>query len=719
MNASLLKAITDPASVAIIGASDSATKLQSRPMRFLLQHGYGGNIYPVNPARSTVLGHPAFAAISDLPGAVDHAYILLNTDAAIEAVKACGIAGIKVVTVLADGFAEAGDAGRERQARLVAAAHEAGILLIGPNSTGLVDTRSGFSCTTNAAFATSTLKPGRLAVISQSGSLIGTVYSRGVARGLAFSTLVSVGNEAACGVGELGELLLDDPGTDGFLLFMETVRQPERLAAFARRAHRLGKPVVCYMIGRSSEGQALSVSHTGAMTGSAQAVSSFLKAHGIREVDNFETLLEAPIALIAAQQRPARRRSVTVVSTTGGGGAMVIDRLGERGVSIAGCSAAARATLSAQKIPLGHGKLVDVTLAGARYESMKEVVSTLIHDPETGVLVVAIGSSAQFQPEIAVKPIIDAAAQAAPGAAPVLAFPLPQADASLQLLTEAGIPAFRTLESCAETIAMVLDDAAPEPMLEHASANEPNPIKPLIDQTLANLGLSAADACVLNEVQAGAVFQALGIERPPQHTFSPPGTAADLGGLEFPVVAKLVSADLPHKSEVGALSMGLADAEKVTAAILQMQESVLLHVPNAAVKSVLVQSMQRGVAEILIGLTRDPLVGPVVTVGMGGTATEIYRDTTVRPAPVNPATATAMLQSLVGFPLLNGFRGRPIADLQAAAQAVVAVSQLAHHPAIAEAEINPLLVREKNQGAVLLDALIRLQPTETDKLPID
>ena len=228
--------------------------------------------------------------------------------------------------------------------------------------------------------------------------------------------------------------------------------------------------MVAYMIGKSQEGQALSVLHTGALTGSTEAADAFLRSLNIRRADQLETLLEAPGALVKVRLQPGRPRSATVITTTGGGGAMIVDQLSARGVVIAGASAATRAYFDKHNIPCGQGKLVDVTLAGARYEVMKRAVSTLIRDPDTGVLVVAIGSSAQFDPELAVKPIADAVAEASADAAPVLAFPLPHAPDSMRLLEAAGVPTFRTVESCAETLAMLMADAVsfdrPAPVLD-------------------------------------------------------------------------------------------------------------------------------------------------------------------------------------------------------------------------------------------------------------
>ncbi|SFH98244.1 acetate--CoA ligase family protein [Albimonas pacifica] len=692
--AELLRALTDPRAVAIVGASDRPGKLQARPMAFLRRHGFRGAVHPVNPRREEVAGVRACPSVGAIPGPVDHAYILLGAEDALAAVEDCARAGVRVVSLLADGFAEAGPEGRARQARLAALAAEAGMLLIGPNSTGVVSTRSGFSCTTNAAFRVDALRPGRLAALSQSGSLIGTLLSRGEARGRGFSHLISVGNEAGAGVGELGELLLDDPDTDGFLLFLETIRDREALAAFARAAHARGKPVVAYMIGRSEEGQALSVSHTGALTGSAQACAALLRSCGIRQAEQFETLLDAPPALARATLPEGRPRTVTVVSTTGGGGAMLIDQMAARGVAIAGAPPAARATLEAQAIPMGHGKLVDVTLAGTNYVTMKSVVSTLAADPETGLLLVCIGSSAQFQPELAVKPIVDAVAEAPPGAAPVIAFPLPEAPEGLAMLEAGGVPTFRSVEVCAEVASMLLTPCDPDPIPE---ASLPPRAAALLDR---------APAGVMDELDAGEVFAALGAPRPAQALFELELPIVD-PGLGWPVVAKLVSTELPHKSEAGAIRVGVPDLPALRAAAAEMRAAAEAHVPGLRLRGLLAQEMRSGLGEVLVGLSRDPLAGPVVTVGVGGVMTEIYRDVAICPAPVTAATAREMLAGVRGLAPLRGFRGLPPGDLEALARLVADVSRIVLHPRVEEAEINPVLV--SRDGVALLDALIRLR----------
>ena len=305
-----LRALTNPKAVALVGVSANIEKLAARPLLYLKNHGFNGKIYPVNPHREIVQGLRAYPSIAAIPDQIDHAFLLVGTDQVLDAFDACAAAGVTVVTVLADGFAEAGPTGNILQKQLEAAAQQAGILLIGPNSMGVVDTRSKFVCTANAAFKADSIKTGRIAVLSQSGSMIGALLSRGQERGMAFSTLVSLGNEAAVDIGAVGQILLEDTGTDSFILFLETVHNPDALAAFARKAASLGKPVVAYVNGQSVEGQALSVSHTGALTGRMTALRAFLKSIGIVQVTQFDALFEAP-AVLAKRSEIASRPEIS------------------------------------------------------------------------------------------------------------------------------------------------------------------------------------------------------------------------------------------------------------------------------------------------------------------------------------------------------------------------------------------------------------------------
>ena len=705
----LRQMLLEPKVVAFVGVSEDPGKLSARPWQFCCQHGFKGRLYIVNPLRKKVLGQTAYPSVSDIPAKVDHVYILLRADLVGLALDDCIAAGVKVVSILADGFAEVGEEGMARQANLVVKANAAGVMLIGPNSMGVVNINAGFVCTTNAAFKTERLKLGRLAVLSQSGSLIGALISRGQARNINFSKLISLGNEAQTCCGTLGSTLVDDTTIDGFLLFLETIRNPDKFALFASEAKRRGKPIVAYVLGKSQEGQSLSILHTGAMTGEADAISAFLAHHNIAEVDQFDALLEAPALLMKKEKFDGRPRCATVITTTGGGGAMVVDQLGIRGVKISGLSASSRRFFRDQNIPHGSGKLVDVTLAGAQYEIMKPAISQLIKDKETGLIIVAIGSSAQFNPELAVKPIIDAVREN-PDGAPVIAFPLPLASESITTLESANIPCFGGVESCANSVSLFLREAVECFGSALREKNKEMLIRRHLETVFSSLK-PAKDGGLLNEVDSNRVFRALGITGPRQ-LFVPIKNASSISNpsvfeeidLCYPLVAKLVSTDLPHKTDYGAVVLDIRDRTSLDAAAHKMLANVKKLAPDAKIEGFLIQEMVDGLGEAIVGLKHDNLVGPIVTVGVGGILAEIYRDMSIRPAPVSLPVARQMIAEVKGFAMLRGYRGKVKGDLEALAKLIVDLSSLSYVRRICGAEINPVLVCV--DGVQMLDAVI-------------
>jgi len=472
----LRKALFEPEAVAVIGASDEAGKIAARPVEFLMRHGFAGDIFPVNPRRDTVLGRKAYAGLDALPRKVDQAYIVLPTGLAMQAVEDCVRHRVKAVSILADGFAETGAQGLELQRKLIAMVQGTGTRVLGPNSLGLVRTWNGLSMTANAAFAHDKLNTGRCSVLSQSGSLIGTFVSRGRTRGIGFANLVSVGNEADLSIGEIGDCLIDDPKTDTFLLFLETIRHADKLAAFARRAAAAGKPVLAYKLGRSDIGAELAVSHTGALVGSDAAADALLRDLGISRVNVFETLFESP-PLLRARAPRAGKPTVTMLTTTGGGAAMVVDQLGTCGIGIGveGVGDQSRAALKDKGIVIKPGRIADLTLTGTRYDTVRTIMDELLVAPDTDIIVSVIGSSAEFFPQQTVAPIVDAVKAAKPGHAPVAVFLVPQAEQALKMLAEANIACFRTPEACADAIRAWAERrpprALPKPNLPPAAAD--------------------------------------------------------------------------------------------------------------------------------------------------------------------------------------------------------------------------------------------------------
>ncbi len=583
---------------------------------------------------------------SRVPDGIDHAFIMVqDVEQALEACR-----NVPVVTIYSNGFADAGREGMERQARLVLRARELGVRLLGPNSMGVINLPGRLALTVNAVLEIDAPPSGTTSLVSQSGTMLGTVLSRGAARGLGFSKLVSVGNEADLGVGELVELLVEDPETRVILLFLETVRDADRLAAAAREAHAAGKPVIAYKLGRSALGEALARSHTGALAGLDAALDAFFRDCGILRVDMLETLVE--IAPLVAGRRPpqlGRTPRVAVVTTTGGGAATVVDRLGVHGIETAA--------------PDSGSPIVDLTMT-ATAQQYTEVLDRLLDFAGCDAVLAAVGSSAQFHPQLAVEPILGAKR----AAKPLAVFLTPHAERSLVLLAERGIAAFRTPEACADAFAAYFSWRAPR---QREEAEVPYPLFDYPFELFAAVGIPVVE-------------QALA--RAPDFAHSIP----------YPVAVKVM--DVDHKTEAGGLALGIAGRVEFEARIRKFGKDRLL-----------VQKMESGLTEAIVGYRDDPVVGPIVLVGAGGTLAELYKDFVVELAPVSPDEAMRMIEKVKGFAVIRGYRNLPRGDVKALARAVSAISRLALIPGrpLLEAEINPLIVRR--EGVVAVDGLAVLK----------
>jgi acyl-CoA synthetase (NDP forming) len=692
---SLFDSVFQPRRLALIGASSDEKRTTSRPQRFLAKHGFPGEILPVNPSRAEIFGVKAYKDIDAIAGDIDHAYILLNGQQAVEALAACARRGVSVASILAGGFADGGAAGASMQQELERIVKETGIRLVGPNSIGTVSTDPPMALTANAAFAVDKLRTGSWALVSQSGSLIGALLSRADARGVGFSRLISVGNEVDLKVGEIADLLVDDPKTKAILLFMETLRDADRLAHAARRAHAAGKPVIVYKLGRSDIGQELAKSHTGAIAGSDATFDAFCRRHGIVRVSMFESLVDVPALLV---DRPAPKgKRVAVATTTGGGAAMVVDAMAMAGLDIADPPQALVDWLKPLGIAAGEGKLVDLTLAGAKPEIVAGTIERLLADPNNDAAIFVVGSSAQFNPELAVEPLLKFANAEKPFAVSLT----PSAEKSLGLLTAAGVPGFRHPESCAEGMAVCLLRQPPQDL--------PATVEPSRQAVDA---LEAGRVSGFDERRAADLFAQLGV--PMAKSVAVPDTkrivaaVTEMGG---PVVLKILSPDIAHKTEAGGVALGLPDGQVAAMAAREMEKRVKAYAPDAKLEGFLIQKMERGLAEVILGFRRDPLVGPTITVGLGGVLAEIYKDAATRLAPVDEREAAEMVASVKGLATVRGYRNMPKGDVAALARAIAAFSQLAHDKfaEVSEAEINPVLVKREGDGVVAVDGLVVLR----------
>ena len=561
MDISLSQALFQPRSIALIGATADPAKNNSRAQRLLAKTGYRGRVIPINPARPEIMGLPAFARVQDAPGPVDHAFIMVPAAAVPDAIAGCAAAGVRVATIFSAGFAEIGGEGAALQDRMVAIAREGGVRIIGPNCLGLFNVTDGVPLTVNAALEAEPLRPGWLSLISQSGSMMGALMTRIQSRGLGFSKLVSVGNECDLGVGELAEMLVEDPDTETLLLFIETFRDSERLARAARRAHALGKAVIALKLGRSETGRRLAASHTGAMLGTDDLSAAFFADHGIMRIDMLDTFTELP--RLVRGQRPPKGRRIASLTGTGGAAALVLDRLGAMGDDVIGPPADMRARLAAQGTPLPDAPLIDLPMGGTRGQ-YTAVLAELVASDHCDAVLAVLGSTARLRPE----QVDDNILSVDPRGKPVAVFVAPLAEAAMQKLDDAGVAGFRNPETCADALHAFLNWRAPRPV----------PPLPAGRIRSAAAILAAHGPGALDEAQSCAVFAELGIETSRSQVVRSAGELSDPAG---PLAIKLLSPDILHKTEAGFVRLNVVGRDAAAAVVTEFLVRAAAAFPQA------------------------------------------------------------------------------------------------------------------------------------------
>jgi len=688
-----LQRLLRPRSVAVIGASADPSKMTGRPVAYLQKHGFTGAIWPVNPRATEIGGLPCFADVASLPGAPDAAIVLLGPERAEAAVRDLAARGCAAAIVLASGYGEASPEGAARQAALKQAAGRMRIL--GPNTIGLVNLTDAITLSATGALEIGGLPRGRLSVISQSGGILGSLLSRAADRGIGLAKLIATGNEADLDSTDFLDALLDDPETDTVALYLEGLRRPQEFRAAARRAASLGKSIVVYKVGRSESGARSAASHTGALAGADRAYDALFRQCGVIRAESFNDLLDIPAAL--APGRRAQGRRVAVLTSTGGAGTLLADNLGLAGFSLPVPDAATDARLAAlldgDQTATGRNP-VDVTLAGLRPDLFRGAITALLESPEYDALVTVVGSSALARPDIVADAMLECQRTSEK---PILAYVSPHAPHIVRLLNQQGIAAFATPESCAAVLAAL----QPRPLPEEAA--------PAAPPSGAAERLATLPAGPLNEAESKALFAAFGVPVAREIAVTDAAGAAQaaqtLGGE---LVLKILARHIAHKSELGGVRVGLVP-EEVPAACAAMQARVAkAGLPPA--EGFLVQERVRGGIEMILGVHRDPQLGPMLLLGLGGVTAELFEDTALRPLPVTRPEVEAMLEDLRAAKLLRGFRGAPPADIPALVEAVLAFATMAMAAGerLQEAEINPLFVLPAGQGVRAADGLVVL-----------
>lgn len=691
-----------PRGIAIIGAQSDATRGGGQPLRALQAYGYADGIYPVHPRHDEVNGLPCYRSVVDIEGPCDVAVIAIPPSQAIEAVRDCGRQGVAFVVMYSGGFRGSGGDGCTLEGDLRAAAAEARVRIIGPNCLGVVNVTENVYASFGSLSREPKLRSGCVSLVSQSGGFGYSMVLRCLADGAGFRYLVSSGNELDVATPEIIDAYLDDPGTRVVIAYIEGVAEGRALMAAGRKALCLGKPILLWKAGNSEEGKRAAASHTGNMTGSYDIYRSALKQSGIIEVSGFEEISELVKAFSSA--RLPRGRRVALLSASGGAAAVFADCAASYELTMPHPS---METLDAlKKLDLNIGDSFNPMdcapgfLNDAGAQKFAAAVDLLLGDPEIDQLCMLLMTLLGKQALNGARAL---AAAAARHNKPILVFsavPRETASEAFDVLAQAGIPVLTSPPNVAKAAAALADFAAGR---QHASSTAET-------SATAQAIVLPESRGTLSERDSKALLASCGV-RVSRDVVLPPG--ADVSGLTLaaPFVVKVISPDIPHKTEVGGVRVGVPDLASLQIALEEVLAAVTLAVPHARIDGVMVSEMLTDGVETLIGVVNDPVFGPVVAFGLGGILTEVLKDVAYRVAPFDRHTARGMLSELRGRAIFEGVRGKPALDTDAIVDTLVAVSQLAWlaKDHVEEIDINPLIVRPRGHGAVAVDALVVLR----------
>ena len=709
-----LDSLFDPASIAVFGASLRANSVGATVWRNLSDGSYPGTLFAVNPRHAALGSHPVYASVADLPTAPDLAVICTPPDTVAGLIDALGRRGTRAAVVVTAGMDRA-----QKQAMLDSARQHL-LRILGPNCIGLLAPHKGV----NASFAHVNALPGELAFVSQSGALVTAMLDWARGRGIGFSHFVSLGEHADVDFGDMLDYLASDAKTRAILLYAESIESPRKFMSAARAAAR-NKPVIVVKAGRSPQGQLAAASHTGALAGSDLVFDAALSRAGMLRVNTLQELFLAAETL--SRFRSNTNDALTILTNGGGAGVMAADAAAFADVPLAPLSAASLAQLDAV-LPANWSRANPVDIIGdapvARYE---QALKILQQDPASGALLF-------IHAPTAIVPSADIATALAPLAAsdghqPARLMSCWLGDQAVaqarQTFQAAGIANYDTPEQAVRAFSMLLRYRHNQAELTQA----PPALLPAQQPDTARIRAAlqaalAAGRTMLTEPEAKAVLQACGIPVVPtlQVAADSAAAAAAAASVGFPVVLKILSDDISHKSDVGGVALGLHDEAAVRNAADRMLAQVRSARPDARLQGFTVQPMvqRRHAQELIVGSTIDPVFGPVILFGQGGTAVEVMADRAVALPPLNVPLARSLVARTRVARLLKGWRDTPAVDEAALHSALIAVSQLlAEVPEIAELDINPLIVNF--EGAVALDARIRInasRPAGADNFAI-
>ena len=685
-----LSRLLHPRAIAVIGASPDASKLAGRPMAYLRKFGFAGGVYPVNPKHAEINGVHCYGSVAELPDGVDLALTLLPANGVAKSLQDCGEAGIPFAISIAGGFSEAG--APLAQQRLTDICRSTGIRLIGPNCVGLLNPRHGVTATFSTVLKQRMPRPGSIALLTQSGALGNSLLQSFNDLDLGLATWVSTGNEADLGVLELVEHFIDDDAVKLVVLFVEGLKNGDRLLSLARRAHAAGKSIAVLRAGRSQQGRAASISHTGKLAGAWKVWRDVAQQAGLIEIDSLDDLLDLALAFdVAGDPAHDAAAGLGVLTISGGLGVLISDAAAACNLPLPSFSDATQVSLRSILPPqMAVANPVDTALFTDERDYAK-CADAVLADPAIGTLLLILTSLAHDYE--ALLPWIETLGQRAAGVGKHVAVSfLSSADQLAreprQRLMAAGVVVLPTAE---RVVAALCRRCAS--LRVHPSAHD----LPMVTNTSGELERSAI--AFLGRAQVPLVR-----ERVCQTVQEAQAFAASTG---YPVVLKVVSPDLPHKSEAGGVALDLAHAEALERAWESMLATVAERAPGARIEGYAVQPQISEGLELIVGCSVDPEIGRVVMIGAGGIWAELLDDVRFLGLPATDGEIRRTLQSLRVAPLFAGARGKSALDLEAA---VGVISRLARRfleeTWVTEVDLNPLLVRPLNGGAVALYFLV-------------
>jgi acetate---CoA ligase (ADP-forming) len=695
-----LHPIFRPRSIAVIGASRRPGAIGWQVVDNLLRYGYDGAVFPVNPHAAAIHSIPAYASVGAIPGPIDLGIIAVPKEHVLEVVDECGVKGIPGIVVITAGFREVGGAGIERERQLVERVRRYRMRLIGPNCMGVVNTEAGVAM--NATFAPTMPPHGAVSFMSQSGAMGLTILDYAAEYLIGIHNFVSVGNKADVSGNDLIEYWNADPGTRVILMYLENFGNPRRFTELARRVTKT-TPMIAVKSGRTKAGARAATSHTGALAALDVATDALLAQCGVIRVDTIEELFDLAMAF-GALPLPRGNR-VAIITNAGGPGIIIADACESKGLAVVELSSPTRATLRAALPEEASVRNPVDMIASATPEHYRLALDTVLADEGIDAAIAA------FVPPLGVRQSDVAAAIVEVSRAhphkPVLAVlmgreGLPQGRAELK---EVGVPAYIFPESAARALAALnrhrLWVQRPPGTTRRFQVDAPRARRAL--QSARDDGRGQLATTEVFDVLAAYGIPVAGIRR----AGDPDDAVRQADDLGYPVVMKVLSPDVVHKTDVGGVRLDLRSAAEVREAYAKMVEDVRAAVRDARIDGVVVQQYVRGGREIIVGMTHDPSFGPLLMFGLGGIYVEALGDVVFRIHPVTDVDAREMVEAVRGHRLLEGVRGEAPADVAFAAETIQRVSQLvADLPEINELDINPLALFEK--GGIAVDARIGL-----------